>query len=438
MGAVALWAGWSQLPPKPPAPHLLSQPAGALADPVPAVEAADPPQIASAPQAPATPDVPDAPQLTVLRVAPDGQTVIAGSVSRPGPVRIMLADQLIAEVVPDASGKFAAFASLPPSEQPRRLVLEQNGARGDEDVIVAPFGPPDGAEAGEANQLASATGTAPKADTPTAETPEIASATGQGDATAPADTLANQDAGPALAQTEAQQPTDTAPTEPQTQTDAPGIDTPPIAIADADPAQPPLPQTGAAPVPAASGVATPAAGNVPVLIASANGARLLDGPPLVDELSLDTITYAPDGALILGGRSHGSVLRLYLDNDPVIDALVSRDGSWTVSLPDLAEGVYTLRVDALDLAGHVVGRIETPLQREAPREIAALLQDKTEREDFDVAVMTVEKGNSLWAIAEETYGDGVMYVEVYRANRDLIRDPDLIYPGQVFRLPKID
>ena len=48
---------------------------------------------------------------------------------------------------------------------------------------------------------------------------------------------------------------------------------------------------------------------------------------------------------------------------------------------------------------------------------------------------TIQPGNTLWAIAEERYGDGFLYVAVFEANRDRIRNPNLIYPGQVFRIP---
>ena len=61
------------------------------------------------------------------------------------------------------------------------------------------------------------------------------------------------------------------------------------------------------------------------------------------------------------------------------------------------------------------------------------MAEQTARPDFNVAVRTVQPGNTLWAIARERYGRGILYVAVYEANRDLIRDPDLIYPGQVFR-----
>jgi nucleoid-associated protein YgaU len=48
----------------------------------------------------------------------------------------------------------------------------------------------------------------------------------------------------------------------------------------------------------------------------------------------------------------------------------------------------------------------------------------------------VSPGDSLWRISRNTYGAGMRYAVVYRANRDQIRNPDRIYPGQVFVLPK--
>ena len=49
--------------------------------------------------------------------------------------------------------------------------------------------------------------------------------------------------------------------------------------------------------------------------------------------------------------------------------------------------------------------------------------------------ITVQPGYTLWGIAKQQMGDGVMYVQVFEANKDKIRDPDLIYPGQVFTMP---
>ena len=54
----------------------------------------------------------------------------------------------------------------------------------------------------------------------------------------------------------------------------------------------------------------------------------------------------------------------------------------------------------------------------------------------DGTVAFVQPGNSLWRLARQTYGSGLRYTEIYEANKDQIRDPDLIYPGQVFVLPR--
>ena len=57
--------------------------------------------------------------------------------------------------------------------------------------------------------------------------------------------------------------------------------------------------------------------------------------------------------------------------------------------------------------------------------------------EADTAVFhTVEKGDTLWAISQDRYGDGFLFVRVFEANREAIRNPDLIYPGQIFTLPE--
>ena len=50
-------------------------------------------------------------------------------------------------------------------------------------------------------------------------------------------------------------------------------------------------------------------------------------------------------------------------------------------------------------------------------------------------VYTVEAGDSLWKIAEKIYGDGSKWNRIYQNNRDVIRRPGLIMPGQVLKLP---
>lgn len=48
---------------------------------------------------------------------------------------------------------------------------------------------------------------------------------------------------------------------------------------------------------------------------------------------------------------------------------------------------------------------------------------------------TVEKGDTLWAIAEKAMGNGAKYTEIFEANKPMLSHPDKIYPGQVLRIP---
>ena len=90
-------------------------------------------------------------------------------------------------------------------------------------------------------------------------------------------------------------------------------------------------------------------------------------------------------------------------------------------------GLYTLRLDEIAADGRVATRIELPFQR-------------ADLEPFDVAQssIVVQPGDSLWRIARRIHGAGMAYTLIYEANRDQIRDPDLIYPGQVFNLTRIN
>jgi hypothetical protein len=47
----------------------------------------------------------------------------------------------------------------------------------------------------------------------------------------------------------------------------------------------------------------------------------------------------------------------------------------------------------------------------------------------------VQSGDTLWAIAEANYGNGNEFARIVRANPNLITDPDLIFPGQVLKVP---
>ncbi|HAC57086.1 MAG TPA: peptidoglycan-binding protein LysM, partial [Rhodobiaceae bacterium] len=102
-------------------------------------------------------------------------------------------------------------------------------------------------------------------------------------------------------------------------------------------------------------------------------------------------------------------------------------GHWELSPEtDIAPGQYALRVDQVDETGQVIGRVEVPFERgEREAVMAALREGK----------VVIQPGNNLWNIARRLYGSGFSYTVIYEANKDQIRDPNLIYPGQVFETP---
>lgn len=398
----------------------------------------------------------------------------------------------MAQAVADGSGSFVAFVTLPPSDRPRilSLIADPAGAAvsSEATVIIAPSPlppagiataetpvPPAPADLAEA-QIAQpeppvpvvAAGQLPQAETAPPASEPVA-ATGPAPDSPAADPLVEPIPEPSpelaailAAQTPvagpAPQPGQPAPPAPQTTAAAPVQPAP-----QTDPA--PGPQTtataGTTATPAAPGPdAAPAVldtlaalqppppetpGIAPVLRMDQEGVRILQPaiapgatPEVLATVALDAIAYDAAGDVQLSGRAAGGgTVRVYIDNRPVIDVAVGADGQWASGLPDVPTGVYTMRVDQLDAAGTVISRIETPFLREARATIAAAMVDQTAAADFTVAVKTVQPGATLWAIARERYGDGILYVQVFEANRDRIRNPDLIYPGQVFVLPDL-
>ena len=153
-------------------------------------------------------------------------------------------------------------------------------------------------------------------------------------------------------------------------------------------------------------------------------------PDIPPSVRIDAISYDDGGEVQIVGRSlrPEAELLLYLDNRLIMRTRAAQTGDWRTTLPQVDEGVYTLRVDEVGNGDTVASRFETPFRRESPQ-IAA--------ESGRVQALTVQPGNTLWGISREQFGRGVLYVQIFEANRDRIRDPHWIYPGQVFAIPDV-
>ena len=160
--------------------------------------------------------------------------------------------------------------------------------------------------------------------------------------------------------------------------------------------------------------------------------KLLQAPqaPAKDKAapSLGKVDYDEEGNLALSGQARpGARVQAYVDDRFVGRAQADEKGRWRLKPEkELAPGDYRLRVDQVDKGGKVTGRVELPFSR-ADKELAKLAAGQ----------VVVQPGNSLWRISRRLYGRGIMYTVIYKANKNQIRDPDLIYPGQVFAVPEL-
>jgi nucleoid-associated protein YgaU len=200
------------------------------------------------------------------------------------------------------------------------------------------------------------------------------------------------------------------------------------------------------------------------------------------EVQLSTVDYDQQGNIIFQGRvTPGGTVRFYVDNQVVGDAKSDEIGNWLFQgATPIAPGTHTLRADEIDSTGKVLSRAELPFLREevgkviaaaeAPQpavETPVVVQSATTEPDqvqpksdepaaasvADVAPapaevvaavatantpsrIIIQPGNNLWRISREVYGKGKMFTVIWEANRDQIKNPNRIYPGQILTAPK--
>jgi nucleoid-associated protein YgaU len=358
------------------------------------------------PNAPTTSATMIPPRFDVVRVGARGSAVVAGRAA-PGAEVILLADngRELGRARADRRGEFVILPAeaLPPGAMElslRARLGDQEMAGPDTVVLMVPDTAP---------QIAEASRPAPATDpSPSAQAQAQAQATER-----PAQQV---QAAPAPAERPAQQ-----------------------AQAAPAPAERPAQQAQAAPVPAErpdQAQAPAPTGPLAVLIpgrSEAAAPRLLQVPEptppagTAPRLGIDSVEYDQGGSMrFAGSATPGARLRLYVDEQPIGEAVADAPGRWAFQ-PDSQPSVgrHRLRIDQVSPTdGRVVARAEVPFQRE---ELPA--------EAFAQQRIVVQPGNNLWRIARATYGRGIRYTVIYQANKDQIADPNKIYPGQVFALP---
>jgi nucleoid-associated protein YgaU len=200
-----------------------------------------------------------------------------------------------------------------------------------------------------------------------------------------------------------------------------------------------------------------------VVLSQTDSSKATAGAVIVEAVEIE-----PGGKFHVSGRARaGAAVRLYLNDSFVAPVTAGSDGRFAVTINEgVAPGNYRVRVDELESnSSSVRARAEVPFnvpdqavtgtvtaQATAPRrtDIAAVGQPQLAAAGGNVAsdaaspsavvvpkiaTTTVSRGDTLWRLSQVTYGVGTRYATIYKANKQQIRNPNLIYPGQVFVMP---
>lgn len=167
-------------------------------------------------------------------------------------------------------------------------------------------------------------------------------------------------------------------------------------------------------------------------------------------ITVEAVESEPDKVYVAGTGKPGSSVRVYVGEDYQGEAKVNSSGRWLVQgTKNVPEGNVEIRADLIAQDGDTVdARAAVTFEKEQDKQIVLTKVIATgsgsgqgsQGADVQKAlpVVIIRKGDNLWRISRRLYGDGVRYTTIYQANQDQIRDPDLIYPGQVFLTPEGD
>jgi nucleoid-associated protein YgaU len=190
---------------------------------------------------------------------------------------------------------------------------------------------------------------------------------------------------------------------------------------------------------------------------SALGMRTLATPSSVNgsRVAIQSVEADAVGGLVAKGSAEpNATVRLYLNQADLAEAKTQSDGHWSLTIQHgMSPGGYVMRADEI---GHgdasVVASADTPFdypEAAAPASPAAQIPASTSAGQSSasspadpvvgsIQTKRVVTGHTLWALSQSYYGDPTRYPAIVEANRAQIHNPNVIFPGQVFVVPKSD
>lgn len=410
------------------------------------------------------------PSFDLMRVEPDGSAVVAGR-SEAGAIIALLANgEVIGRGIANAAGEFAIVLDQPLKPGAHAVTLETRDADGkvlNESQQSMAVSVPEDSSKGEVLVMLNEPGAPSQvlqkpqqvADAGTASSDQPA-AQQTADAPGSADTAGSQTVAAATPQPAGEQPAPAA--EAQTQAQAQAQPEPQAApqTADATAEQ----QVAAAPQASDTDTA-PATGDQPAATggnASSDTAQASDtatapandtaADPATPTVTVEAVETENEKVFVAGSGEPNRDVRVYLDNQLVGEAKTDAKGRWLLETEgEVKPGEVAVRADQVGTTGDgdVTARAEVTFEKVADEAIilrpvalsgeagsgSGASGDAGTRQIPSVIIRT---GDNLWTISQRRYGDGVRYTTIYQANKDQIRNPDLIYPGQVFMIPEGD
>jgi nucleoid-associated protein YgaU len=384
-----------------------------------------------------------------VETKPEGQApqVAAADESKPAdkPAAVASAETSGAGEAPTAKSGEGTGAETVIAETPAPSGEQQQAAAGtapsSSDQAAAPAAE-SGGSAPAADQQASAGSSEQGAPAPAEEKSPPAGASGAATETSPpSDQTAAETTKPEAPAAEATKPEAPAAEAKKSDTEIAAVQpeekaTLPVATpkpADEATAAPEEPAATPQPSPAAE---TPAPKPAPVVEAPP--------PPEVDVATVEADT---SGAIYVSGSSNGTAtVRVYMDDKLLGDAKPDASGKWTLqAMRDMPAGLYQLRADQIGGDGQVIARAEVPFEREVEVAIlkpvagaGAASGTKISGAMPQTQTVVIKRGDNLWRLSRTWYGKGKRWATLYTANKDQIRNPRWIYPGQVFMVPTGD
>jgi nucleoid-associated protein YgaU len=182
-------------------------------------------------------------------------------------------------------------------------------------------------------------------------------------------------------------------------------------------------------------------------------------PAAASRVAIQSVEADAAGGLVARGSAEpNATVRLYLNGADVADAKTQSDGRWSLTIKHgMTPGGYVMRADEIKPGdASVVASADTPFDypaagtpapaaapATAPAPAEASAGQPNAPSSADAVVETVQTaqvvhGHTLWALSQNYYGDPTRYPVIYEANKSQIHNPNLIYPGQVFVVPKFE